>query len=96
MATGNEFDEERLFDELEGDESVPTEMTETDIVRKYDEGQARIVIQRNDFLIPNILQMVEDKDILDISPSYQRRQRWDNKKRSHLVISFAALSCNGL
>lgn len=87
MATGNEFDEERLFDELEGDESVPTEMTETDIVRKYDEGQARIVIQRNDFLIPNILQMVEDKDILDISPSYQRRQRWDNKKRSHLVES---------
>jgi len=38
MATGNEFDEERLFDELEGDESVPTEMTETDIVRKFTTG----------------------------------------------------------
>lgn len=87
MASSSQLDEERFFEELEGEESVQVEMTEVDIVHKYDEGQARIVIQRNDFLIPNILQMVEDKDILDISPSYQRRKRWDNRKRSHLIES---------
>ena len=87
MTLNNQFDEEKLFDELEGEESEHVEATDDDIVKKYDVGQARIVIQRNDFLIPNILQMVDSKDILDISPPYQRRKRWDNKKRSHLVES---------
>jgi hypothetical protein len=87
MTLNNQFDEEKLFEELEGEESEHVEATDDDIVKKYDAGQARIVIQRNDFLIPNILQMVDSKDILDISPPYQRRKRWDNKKRSHLVES---------
>ena len=87
MASNKQFDEEQFFDNLEGGESIDVNMTEADIVQKYNEGQARIVIQRNDFLIPNILQMVEKRNILDISPPYQRRKRWNPKKRSHLIES---------
>jgi hypothetical protein len=80
-------DDEAFFDELERDDSEIEDVSEEEIVKKYDEGQARIIIQRNDFLIPNILQMVNDRDILNIQPSYQRRKRWTNKKKSHLIES---------
>jgi len=76
-----------ILEELEQDEQEIRQSTEAEIVQKYDEGQARIVIQRNDFLIPNILQMVKDRDILNLAPSYQRRKRWNDTKRSHLIES---------
>lgn len=79
--------DEAILDELERDDVELTQGTEFDIVKKYDEGQARIVIQRNDFLIPNVLQMVKDRDILDLAPTYQRRKRWNDTKRSHLIES---------
>jgi hypothetical protein len=73
--------------ELEQDEVQPQKSDEATIEEKYDQGQARIVIQRNDFLVPNILQMVKDRNILDLSPNYQRRARWTDVKRSHLIES---------
>lgn len=80
-------EQEALIDELEDDEAVAEDLTETAIEAKYDSNQNQIFIQRNDFLIPNILQMVKNRDVLDLSPSYQRRTRWNDKKRSHLIES---------
>ncbi len=82
-----EIDENGILEELEADDVETVNISEFDIVKKYDEGQARIVIQRNDFLIPNILQMVKDRAILNLAPPYQRRKRWNNAKRSHLIES---------
>jgi len=79
--------EDILLDELEEDTEDSGEPTEADIEKKYDSNQAQIFIQRNDFLIPNLLQMIESKEVLDISPAYQRRARWNDKKRSHLIES---------
>ena len=82
-------DEELILEELE-DEDVcisPCFLTDKQIEEKYDVGQARIVIQRNDFLVPNLLEMFQKKEILDMSPSYQRRARWNDTKKSHLVES---------
>lgn len=70
-----ETDENGILEELESEDIETVNIPEFDIVKKYDEGQARIVIQRNDFLIPNILQMVKDRDVLNLAPSYQRRKR---------------------
>jgi len=83
----NDAEENGILEELELEEEDAVKGSEAEIVKKYDEGQARIVIQRNDFLIPNILQMVKDRDILNLAPSYQRRKRWNNMKRSHLIES---------
>lgn len=76
-----------ISDELEQDEQEDSNLSEAEIVKKYDEGQAQIIIQRNDFLIPNILQMVKDRDVLNLAPKYQRRLRWSDTKRSQLIES---------
>jgi hypothetical protein len=81
------LEEEDVVDQLEEDEDEPTEESEQEIEQKYVNNQAQLFIQRNDFLIPNILQMVQNKEILDLAPSYQRRLRWSQKKQSHLIES---------
>jgi len=80
-------DNETIIQELEEQDTVEFTGGEAEIATKYDAGQARIIVQRNDFLIPNILQMVENRDILNLAPDYQRRKRWDDTKRSHLIES---------
>jgi len=80
-------EQDALISELEDDEAPTEDLTEAAIEAKYDSNQNQIFIQRNDFLIPNILQMVKNRDVLDLSPSYQRRTRWNDKKRSHLIES---------
>jgi hypothetical protein len=84
----DEFNEQDLIsNELESSELEQGPPPDLEIVEKYEEGQARIIIQRNDFLIPNILQMVKDRDVLNLSPEYQRRKRWSEEKRSRLIES---------
>lgn len=85
----NTFDEdgEHILEELESDEAEPVSSTEKQIEKKYNEGQARIIIQRNDFLVPNLLSMCDRKEVMDVSPPYQRRARWGAVKRSHLIES---------
>jgi len=81
------YEADDILDELEADDAEDVELSIQQIEQKYDEGQSRIVIQRNDFLVPNLLQMFEKKEVLDMSPPYQRRARWNAKKRSHLIES---------
>src|SRR5713101_1338077 len=83
----NAEEDEQILEELEADDEDGRPLSEAEIVDKYDTGQSRIIIQRNDFLVPNILQMVADKAILDVVPKYQRRYRWNNKKKSQLIES---------
>lgn len=79
--------DEDILEELDREEEEVISASDQEIEKKYDEGQARIVIQRNDFLIPNILEMVKKREVLDVSPPYQRRARWNETKRSHLIES---------
>jgi hypothetical protein len=87
MNKDNENENETIIHELEEQEAAEIIGGEAEIVAKYDAGQARIIVQRNDFLVPNILQMVENRDILNLAPDYQRRKRWSDTKRSHLIES---------
>jgi len=43
---------------------LPMALSESAIEAKYDSKQNQIFIQRNDFLIPNILQMVKKPEVL--------------------------------
>jgi hypothetical protein len=85
MSNRNEVSE--IIKELESDELSEMKLSDADIVKKYDERQARIIIQRNNFLIPNLLQMVKESDILNLSLPYQRRKQWNGKQRSLLIES---------
>lgn len=54
---------------------------------KFTKYQDALVLQQSDLSLKSIADMVEDGAI-DISPKYQRRERWDSKKESDLIESF--------
>jgi len=53
----------------------------------YDSGEKRLSQERNDFLLPQILDFVRDKKWMNIRPEYQRRLVWDAKKKSRFIES---------
>lgn len=53
----------------------------------YDSGDNRLSQERNDFLLPQILDFVRQKKWMNIRPEYQRRLVWDTKKKSLFIES---------
>lgn len=47
----------------------------------------RIVYQTITFFLPQIRQMIEKEETLNIRPEYQRRLRWSNTQKSKLIES---------
>ena len=81
-----EFIEEELkderFEDLQDEASVRASEQE------YREAALRVVLQRNDFLLPNLIDMFYTHKTLNVSPFYQRRSRWDTPRKSKLIESF--------
>jgi hypothetical protein len=57
------------------------------IIENFLESQNRLVTQSSDLSLESIANMVENKAI-DVSPEYQRRERWSITKESALIESF--------
>jgi hypothetical protein len=57
------------------------------IIEKFEKAQNSLVLQQSDLSLQSISDMVESKSI-DISPKYQRRERWNEDKESELIESF--------
>lgn len=76
-------------DEWFESEEVPPETPpeHVDIVQRYTEAQLRIVRSSMDLSLHNLRQSLRDSTYINLSPSYQRRHRWDTKKRSQLIES---------
>lgn len=47
----------------------------------------RIVYQTNNFLLPQLIDLVSKGDVLNIRPEYQRRLRWAASQKSRLIES---------
>lgn len=62
-------------------------MNKKEIVEKFSKAQDSLVIQQSDFSLWAISQMVEGSSI-NVSPHYQRRERWNVEKQSALIESF--------
>lgn len=62
-------------------------MNSNKIVSKFLMAQNQLVIQSSDLSLESIANMVE-KEAIDISPKYQRRERWTKEKQSALIESF--------
>ena len=56
--------------------------------KEYREAALRVVLQRNDFLLQNLIDMFRTHKTLEMSPYYQRRARWDITRQSKLIESF--------
>jgi hypothetical protein len=64
-----------------------TALNDTALARLYDETSARILLDRNDFMIPQIRDLIEKDRWVNLRPDYQRRHRWEKGKQSRLIES---------
>lgn len=58
-----------------------------DIERRFEQSQNDLVLQTSDFSLQGLKEMV-DTQIVDLSPKYQRRERWEIERQSGLIESF--------
>jgi hypothetical protein len=69
-------------------EQAEDEINAARIGERYTKSQLRIVRQTMDLSLHNLRQSLSDDSYINLSPFYQRRNRWDIKKRSQLIESF--------
>jgi hypothetical protein len=72
--------------EEETQEALP--LSDEELSKKYAETQIRIVRSSLDFTLHTLASSIKDNTYIDIAPGYQRRARWDKKKKSLLIESF--------
>ncbi len=86
----DEDDVEALFESEEEEEvdEEPSIVDENDLTEKYTRSQLRIVRTNMDYSLHTLRQSLADNNYINMSPIYQRRARWDNKKKSQLIESF--------
>lgn len=47
----------------------------------------RVIYQTNNFLLPQIRDMIERREAINLHPEYQRRLRWSSSQKSKLIES---------
>ena len=82
---------EEWFDE-ESEEDEEQELVATlpaDPAAKYAESQLRVVRETKDYQLDYLQHALQPgRELINISPAYQRRLRWNNRKKSLLIESF--------
>lgn len=87
----NNISDEEIQDWFESEEELSSsdqEVQQVPLEEKYSSSQLRVVRTSMDFTLHHLKQSLEDKEYINASPKYQRRHRWDIKKRSQLIESF--------
>lgn len=87
MAKKPVFQEAPDPDDIDAPVAKKSKLTNAQLEQLYDDTSARILQDRGDFLLPQIVGMVGTKKWINLRPEYQRRKRWDNKRRSRLIES---------
>lgn len=71
---------------------VPAGTSDSQIEKYYQTGRLRVVQEKNDIFLTHVVSFIgkdnRDRVWSNIRPEYQRRLRWDNKKKSQLIESF--------
>ena len=87
----NDIDDETIQDWFESEDETDESNQQNEQIpleEKYSTSQLRVVRTSMDFTLHHLKQSLEDKEYINTSPKYQRRHRWDLKKRSQLIESF--------
>ncbi len=74
----------QLFDT---DNFIKRKHSDEDINEKYSKGEVRIITEQARYPLNTILSLVESPDYI-LNPEFQRRHRWDKKRKSRLIESF--------
>jgi hypothetical protein len=62
--------------------------TDDEINTKYSKRELRIVTETNREQLPNFVAALRRPEWMQLQPFYQRRRRWDDKRKSKLIESF--------
>ena len=82
---------EEWFDEesAEPEEEELAAALPADPAAKYAESQLRVVRETKDYQLDYLQHALQPgRELINISPAYQRRLRWNNRKKSLLIESF--------
>lgn len=86
---GLQDDEEALE---AGNMAIPAGASDKEIEKHFEIGRLRVVQEKNDLFLSHVLDFIkgsnESRVWTNLRPEYQRRLRWDNKKKSKLIESF--------
>jgi len=76
-----------------GDESIDLELmpeipvTDYQIEEAYENKSLRVIYQSNTFFLPQLADLIQEREILNLRPEYQRRLRWSRRQKSLLIES---------
>ena len=81
-----------LIDEqLEEDEEISVaeaqRMSDAQIEENYARSSFRVIYQSNNYFLPQIKDLIDGREIINLRPEYQRRLRWTVKQKSLLIES---------
>ncbi|MAM61434.1 DUF262 domain-containing protein [Maritimibacter sp. UBA3975] len=75
-----------------GNMVIPAGASDKEIEKHFEIGRLRVVQEKNDIFLSHVLDFIqgtsESRVWTNLRPEYQRRLRWDNKKKSKLIESF--------
>ncbi|MBZ9990195.1 DUF262 domain-containing protein [Mesorhizobium sp. BH1-1-5] len=81
------MDVEVLLGDEEADDVAATEQQSVDPDDFFAKNAFRIIYQTNNFFLPQIRDLIEKGEVLNLRPEYQRRLRWTVTQKSKLVES---------
>jgi len=85
--TVDELDETEDASEQSDAEVSIDPKNDNEVERAYRERSFRIIYQNHNYFLPQLRDLVENREVLNLRPEYQRRFRWSRKKKAHLVES---------
>lgn len=83
----NEQEIEEWFDTEDDEPQQRSNLTDEELSKKYADMQVRIVRSTLDFTLHTLNSSMSDRTYINMAPGYQRRARWDRKKKSLLIES---------
>lgn len=72
----------------EADFDIISFKTVDEIEKSIVDSPFRAIYQTNNFLLPQIKDVIDESRTVNLRPEYQRRSRWTNKQKSLLIESF--------
>jgi hypothetical protein len=69
------------------DDDPPSLPSDDEVDAQMASQPFRVVYQSNNFLLPQLRELIIGGDVVNIRPEYQRRLRWSNLQKSLLIES---------
>lgn len=82
-----DVDLDGLEDEADSEDAPVAPLTDQEIDDAFQNISFRVIYQTNSFLLPQLRDLIEEGEVINVRPEYQRRSRWPNKKKSQLIES---------